>query len=138
MRVDATSFKNLLVWTPFLMHMCVCIWWYVLQNYNYKLHFQNLSIYHIPHVSIGTLAVENLDVCTTCDPWNSNIQLTMVKDRRSRPGMPCLETDTCIEGGVYLFLPGFSFLYDAIHGWMTRRMDGKSFMTMTSFTICNS
>jgi hypothetical protein len=23
---------------------------------------------HIPHVSIKTLAVENLDVCTTCDP----------------------------------------------------------------------
>jgi hypothetical protein len=28
------------------------------------------------------------------------------------------------RGGVYLFLPGFSSLYDAIHGWMTRWMDG--------------
>ncbi len=55
------------------MHKCVCIWWYILQNYNYKLHFQNLSIYHIPHVSIRTLAVENLDVCTAYDPWDSNI-----------------------------------------------------------------
>jgi hypothetical protein len=64
------------------MHRCVCIWLYILQNYNYKLHFQNLSIYHIPHVFIGTLAAENLDVCTACDPWDSNIQLTMVKDRR--------------------------------------------------------
>ncbi len=62
----------------------MCIWWYILQNYNYKLHFQNLciyhhiphvsirnfqnlSIYHIPHVSMGTLATENLDVCTACD-----------------------------------------------------------------------
>jgi hypothetical protein len=27
-------------------------------------------------------------------------------------------------GGHYLFLPGFSSLYDAIHGWMMRRMDG--------------
>jgi hypothetical protein len=26
-------------------------------------------------------------------------------------------------GGVYLFLPGFFSLYDAIHGFMTRRMD---------------
>jgi hypothetical protein len=34
-----------LVWTPCLMHRCVYIWWYILQNYNYKLHFQNLSIY---------------------------------------------------------------------------------------------
>jgi hypothetical protein len=28
-------------------------------------------------------------------------------------------------GGGYLFLPGFSSLYDAIHGWMTGWMDGK-------------
>ncbi len=62
--------------------MCVCIWRYILQNYNYKLHFQNLSIYHIPHVSIRTLAAENLDVCTACDSWDNNIQLTMGKDRR--------------------------------------------------------
>jgi hypothetical protein len=73
-------FYTLLVWTPCLMHRCVCIWEYILQNYNYKLHFQNLSIYHIPHVFMGTLDAENLDVCTTCDP--SNIQLTMIKDRR--------------------------------------------------------
>ncbi len=62
------------------MHRCVCIWQYILQNYNYKLHFQNLSIYHISHVSIGTLAAENLDVCIACDLCN--IQLTMGKDRR--------------------------------------------------------
>jgi hypothetical protein len=42
------------------------------------------------------------------------------------PGMPFLDSNTCAEGrGVYLFLPGFSSLYDAIHGWMTGRMDGK-------------
>jgi hypothetical protein len=33
-----------------------------------QLHFQNLSIYHISHVFIWTLAAENLDVCTACDP----------------------------------------------------------------------
>jgi hypothetical protein len=70
------------VWTLCLMHRCVCIWWYILQNYNYKLHFQNLFIYNIPHVSMGTLATENLNVCTACDPWDSNIQLTMGIDRR--------------------------------------------------------
>jgi hypothetical protein len=72
------------VWTLCLMHRCVWIWRYILQNYNYKLHFQNLSIYHILHVSIVTLAIENFDVCTACDPWDSNIQLTMVNDRRPR------------------------------------------------------
>jgi len=72
----------MLIWTPCLMHRCVCIWRYILQNYNYKLHFQNHFIYHISHVFIRTLAVKNLDVCTTCDLWDSNIQLTMVKDRR--------------------------------------------------------
>ncbi len=58
----------------------MCTWRYILQNYNYKLHFQNLSIYHISHVFIETLAVENLDVCTACDPQDSN--MTMVKNRR--------------------------------------------------------
>jgi hypothetical protein len=52
----------------------------------------------------------------------------MVKDRRPGPGpgpgMPFLDSDTCAEGGGYLFLPGLSFLYDAIHGWMTGWMDG--------------
>ncbi len=38
--------------------------------------------YTILHVFIGTLAAENLDVCTACDLRDSNIQLTMVKDRR--------------------------------------------------------
>jgi hypothetical protein len=112
----------LLDWTPCLMHRCVCIWRYILQNYKYKLHFQNLSTYHILHVSIGTLAAENLDACTACDPWDSNIQLTMVKDRRPGPGMPFLDSDTCAEGG--LFISVFSSLYDAIHGWMTGQMDG--------------
>jgi hypothetical protein len=61
----------------------------------------------------------------------------MVKDWRPGPGMPFLDSDTCEEEGRgYLFLPGFSSLYDAIHGWMTGRMDGKSFTTTTSFTIC--
>jgi hypothetical protein len=34
--------------------------------------FPKYSIYHIPHVFIGTLAAENFDVCTACDPWDSN------------------------------------------------------------------
>jgi hypothetical protein len=39
--------------------------------------------------------------------------------------MPLLNNDICVEGaGGYLFLLGFSSLYDAIHGWMTGRMDG--------------
>jgi hypothetical protein len=80
-REIAHAFINELVWTPCLMHRYVCIWRYILQNYNYKLHFQNLSIYHIPHISMGTLAAENLDVCTACDLWDSKIQLTMGKDR---------------------------------------------------------
>jgi hypothetical protein len=39
-------------------------------------------------------------------------------------GMPFLDNDTCAEwrGGGYLFLPGFSSLYDVIHGWMESLM----------------
>jgi hypothetical protein len=67
------------VWTPCLMHRCVCIWQnYILQNYNYKLHFQNLFIYNIPHVSIRTWPLKILMFA----PWDSNIQLTMGIDQR--------------------------------------------------------
>jgi hypothetical protein len=148
-RIDvkvASSHIMRLVWTPCLMHRCVCIWQYILQDCNYKLHFQNLLIYHISHVFIGTLAAENFYVCTACDPWESNIQLTMVKDWRQQIYPKCHSTILIYqnlggaspgarhafprqrhirrERGGYLFLSGFSSLYDAIHGWMTRRMDG--------------
>ncbi len=104
-------------------------------NYNYKLHFQNLSTYHIPHVSIGTLAAENRDVCTACDPWDSNIQLTMVKDPRLGPGMPFL--DMC-KGGVIYFCQSFlPCMMPSMDGWRDGWMDAKSFTTTTSLTICN-
>ncbi len=45
------------------MHRCVYLTVHI-KNYNYKLLFQNLSICHILHVFIGTLAAENLDVYT--------------------------------------------------------------------------
>jgi hypothetical protein len=61
------------------------------------------------------------------------------------PNMPFLDSDTCAEGGgggarAKLFMPRFFSMYDAIHGWMTGRMDGwmESFISSTtSFTICN-
>jgi len=62
------------------------------------------------------------------------------------PGMSILDSHTCAEGGIYLFLPRFFSLHDAIHGWMTGRMDGWMSHLMkkalrkriiTSFTICN-
>jgi hypothetical protein len=33
--------------------------------------------------------------------------------------MPFLDGDTCTERRGYLFVPRFSSLYDAFHGWMT-------------------
>ncbi len=139
---------KLLVWTPCLMHRCVCVWcvciWqYILQNYNYKLHLQNLSIYHIPDVSIGTLPAENLDVCTACDPWDSNIQLTMGKDRRQQiyvgfvadidmeilgvppfgPSMPFQDSDTCAGAGG-LFISARVFFPVWCHPWMDDGTDG--------------
>jgi hypothetical protein len=129
----------------------VCIWRYILQNYKYKLHFQNLSIYHILHVFIGTLAVENLDVCTACDSWDSNIQLTMVKDQRRQICPKChsnRKVTTILISKSWGFPPppngaGHAFprqrhmhrgggLFISIRVffpvWMTGRMDGKGFM----------
>ncbi len=67
------------------MHRCVCIWWYILQNYNYKLHFQNLSLYTTFHMyppGPWPLKILMFALLVTCDQWDSNIQLTMGKDRR--------------------------------------------------------
>jgi hypothetical protein len=97
-----------------------------------------------------TLAAENLDICTACDLFDSNIQLTMGKDQRQQIyvafvadidikilGVPPpraghafpRQQHVCRREG-YLFLPGFFSLYDAIHGCMTRWMNGW----MESFT----
>jgi hypothetical protein len=56
----------------------------------------------------------------------------MVKDRRPGPGMPFLDNDTCTEGAGLFISARVFFSDDAIHGWMTGRMDGKSFTTMTT------
>jgi hypothetical protein len=62
---------------------------------------------------------ENTRTRTACDLWNSNIQLTMVKDRRHKAGHAFSRQWHMRRAGRggYLFLPGFSSLYDAIHGW---------------------
>jgi hypothetical protein len=144
------------------MHRCVCIWRYILQNYNYKLHFQNLSIYHIWHVFIGTLAAENLDVCIACDPWDSNIQLTMVKDRR-RQIYPKCHSNRNLRGAppgaghafprqwhmprwggvIYLCQGFFPCIMPSMDGWQDGWMDewmekASRKTTTTSFTICNT
>jgi hypothetical protein len=129
--------------------------------------FPNLSIYHLSHVFIETLAAENLDVCTACDPWDSNIQLTMIKDWRQQIypnatlnrklttiliyqnlgglGRACLSwTGTHAGGGgVIYFCQGFlSCMMPSMDGWWNRWIDGwmekaSRKTTMTSFTICN-
>jgi len=38
--------------------------------------------------------------------------------------MPFLDRDTCVEGGGLFISARVSSLYDAIHGWMMRQMDG--------------
>jgi hypothetical protein len=79
-----TSF-TILVWTPCLMHRCVCIWRYILQNYNYKLHFQNLSIYHILHVSKES-------VCSSFY-WASDCCRRAAKVAKA---LPCYAMNACI------------------------------------------
>jgi hypothetical protein len=111
-------------------------------NYNYKLHFKNLSIYHIPRVCRGTLAAENLDLCTACDTWDNNIQLTLGKDRRQqiyvllliskswgccRPARNAFPTQRHMwRGGVIYFCqPFLLWMMPSMDGWQDGRMDGK-------------
>jgi hypothetical protein len=112
----------ILVWAPCLMHRCVCIWRYILQNYNYKLHFQDLSIYHIPHVSTGTLATENLDVCTACDLWD-----TADHGRRLETGAGHAfprQRHMRRKGGGGLFISARVFFSVWCHPWMGDGTDG--------------
>ncbi len=95
---------------------------------------------------LGPWAAENLDVCTTCDSWDSNIQLTMGKDQRQqiyvgfvadidikilgvpRPAssMPFLNSNTCTKGGVIYFCQGFlPCMMPSMDGWRDEWMDGK-------------
>jgi hypothetical protein len=86
---------------------------------NFK-HKQYPSYYQI-----SLNPVPNAQVCIW--PFWSNI------DIRPPWGQACLSyTATHVQGGGYLFLPGFFFMYDAIYGWMAGWMDKscdkKSFM----------
>jgi hypothetical protein len=130
------------------MHKCVCIWWFILQNYNYKLHFQNLFIYHIPHVSIGPWLLKILmfallvtrEIATYNWPWEKTgdskymLGLLLILISKSwgcpppplGPGMPFLDSDTCTEGGVIYFCPGFlPSMMSSMDGWQAGWMDGK-------------
>jgi hypothetical protein len=117
---------SLLVWTPCLMHRCVCVC--VFDGTYYKItttnYISKTSLhYHIPHVSILTLAAENLDVCTACDPWDNNIQLTMVKGRGPGPGMPFPRLrHMCREGGLFISAKVFFPVW--CHPWMDDKTDG--------------
>jgi hypothetical protein len=59
---------------------------------------------------------------TACDPWDNNIQLTMIKDRRPGPGMPFLDSNTCAKSG--LFISARVFFPVWCHPWMDDETDG--------------
>ncbi len=132
------------------------IWRYILQNYNYKQHFQT-SLYitfrmypksqfarHYDELLVAAEGLPKLPkhydavhmhtyvlVClwALCGEYMFGLLLILMSKSWVCPpgqGMPFLQSDTCAEEGrVYLFLPGFSSLYEAIHGWMTGWMDGR-------------
>jgi hypothetical protein len=144
--------SSLLVWTPHLMHRCM---WkvYVEQDFpksQFACHsLQLLVIAKRPPKLLTTMlrneqthmflyvfghCVENICwVC--CWYWCQNLGGAPPQGS----GMPFQNNDTCAEVGGYLFLLGFSSLYDAIHGWMTGRtngqMDGR--VTRKNFTKNN-
>jgi hypothetical protein len=116
-----------IVWTPCLMHRCGCIWQYILQNYNYKLHFQNLSIYHIPHVFIGTLATENLvgfvadiDIKILGVPPRDRACLSYTATHAQRGGL-------FISVRVFFPVWCYPWMDDGTDGWMDGRVTSKSF-----------
>ncbi len=120
--------------------MCVCIWWYILQNYNniFKTSlYTTFRMYPSGPWLLKILMFALLmtgEIATYSWPWekieDSKYMLGLLlilisKSWGCPPCQSCLSsTATHAKRGDYLFLPGFSSLYDAIHGWMTGWMDG--------------
>jgi hypothetical protein len=56
------------------------------------------------------------------------------------PGMPFLDSDTCAEGGLFIYVRVFfpiwchPWMDDGTDGWMEKALQKT---TTTSFTICN-
>jgi hypothetical protein len=107
------------------MHRCVCIWRYILQ------------ITTTNYVSKTSLYTTFRMYPSGPWPWKSwclhclwPVRLQHTADHGKRPEIGAGHAfprhwHMRREGGGYLFLPGFSSLYDAIHGWMMGRMDGR-------------
>ncbi len=131
------------------MHRCVCIWRYILQNYDYKLHFQNLSIYHIPHVSIRTwplkflmfalLVTQQIYVGFVADIDIKILGVGPPPPPGARHGFPRQRHMRREE--VIFFCQGFlPCMMPSMDGWQEGWMHGwkaSRKTTTTSFTICN-
>jgi hypothetical protein len=99
---------------------------------SHMLKFVNVLCYKL----VWTLCL--IQVCVYLTRHITKLQLqTTLSNPLYIPHSACIHRDPgrwkswclhCLWG--YLFLPGFSSLYDAIHGWMMRQMDGwmESFM----------
>ncbi len=150
---------HVLVWTSCLMHRCVHVTVHITKLQLQTTFPKPLYISHSAciHWDPGRW---KFDVCTACVtheiatyrwPWEKigddkymlGLLLILISKSWGCPplgrGMTFVDSNTCAEGrGGYLFLPGFSSLYDIIHGWMTGRTDGckaSRKTTTTSFTI---
>jgi hypothetical protein len=138
---------KVLVWTPCLMHRCVCIWRYILQNYNYKLHFQNLSIYHIPlsfwFCQRTAKAAKALSCCAMSARIRScmssgivwriyvgfvadiDIKILGVPPPRAGHAFP-KQRHMHIRGEVIYFCQGFPpYMMPSMDGWWDEWMDGS-------------
>ncbi len=138
---------------------CVCVFddtYYKITTTNYIFKTSLYITFHMYPWGLWPLKILMLALFVTCEiatdswPWektgDDRYMLGMLLILISKswgcpslgPGMPFLNRTHAQRGG-YLFLPGFSSLYDAIHGWMTGWMDGWKTSwktTTTSFTIC--
>jgi hypothetical protein len=119
-----------LVWTPCLMHRCVCIWRYILHNYNYKLTFSKPLYTTFRMYSSGLWPLKILmfallvtrEIATYSWYWYQNFE-----GAPPGPGMPFLDSDTCARGrGVIYFCQGFlPCMMPSTDGWRDGWMDGR-------------
>jgi hypothetical protein len=108
------------------MHRCVCVFdgtYYKITSTNYISKTSLHTTFRM--YPSGPWLLKNLDVCTACDSWDNNIQLTMVKDWRPGPGMPFLEgRGLFISARVFFPVWCHPWMDDGMDGWMDKGTDG--------------
>jgi hypothetical protein len=125
--------SSVLVWTPCLMHRCVDLTVHITKL---QLQITFSKPLYIPHSTCihGTPVIENLDVCTACDPWDSYLNIQLIcwvcywywyQNLRGGPpgaGRALPRQQHMRRGGLFIYVRVFFLIW--CHPWMNDETNG--------------